>query len=80
MARFIGASTRCAPWGLWVWFRDGREYETGCRFDHQEHAEAYARKQLADCPEVERSAVLRRRPGNRERVNMITRLDNTQTT
>jgi hypothetical protein len=57
MARFIGASTRCAPWGLWIWFKDGRDYETGCRFDHQEDAENYARKRLADSEEVEQFAV-----------------------
>jgi len=28
MARFVGASTRCAPWGLWIWFKDGRNHET----------------------------------------------------
>ena len=73
MARFIGAPTRCAPWGLWIWFRDGRNYETACRFDTAEQAEVYARRSLADCAEVERLALLRRRPGKRQRVKMITR-------
>lgn len=73
MARFIGASTRCAPYGLWIWFRDGRDYETACRFDTAEQAETYARRSLADCDEVERFALLRRRPGKRERIKTITR-------
>ena len=73
MARFIGASTRCAPWGLWIWFKDGRNYETACRFDHQEHAEIYARKHLAESDEVEQFALLRRRPGKRERIKFFTR-------
>jgi hypothetical protein len=75
MARFIGASTRCAPWGLWVWFKDGRDYETACRFDRPEDAERYARNRLADADEVEQFALLRRRPGKRDRVKMITRHD-----
>ena len=33
MARFVGARTRYAPWGLRIWFQDGRDYETACRFD-----------------------------------------------
>jgi hypothetical protein len=78
MARFIGASTRCAPWGLWVWFKDGRDYETACRFDTREDAENYARKRLAESNEVEQFALLRRRPGKRHRVKMITRLDPNQ--
>lgn len=73
MARFIGASTRCALWGLWIWFKDGRDYETACRFDTPEDAEAYACKRLADSVEVEQFALLRRRPGRRDRVKMITR-------
>jgi|GEM_PF-3790715 len=73
MARFIGASTRCAPCGLWIWFKDGRDYETACRFDRPEDAENYARKRLADSIEVEQFALLRRRPGRRDRVKMITR-------
>ncbi len=75
IARFIGASTRCAPWGLWIWFKDGRNYETACRFDHREDAENYARKCLADSDEVEQFALLRRRPGKRERIKFITRKD-----
>jgi len=73
MARFIGASTRCAPWGLWVWFKDGRDYETACRFDTQEDAENYARARFAGADEVEQFALLRRRPGRRIRVKFITR-------
>jgi hypothetical protein len=46
MARFIGASTHCAPWGLWIWFKDGRDYETACRFDRPEDAENYARNRF----------------------------------
>jgi len=61
MARFIGASTRCAPWGLWIWFKDGRDYETACRFDRPEDAGHYARHRLADSDEVERFALLRKR-------------------
>jgi hypothetical protein len=75
MARFIGASTRCAPWGLWIWFKDGRDYETACRFDTPEDAENYARHRLADSDEVEHFALLRRRPGKRDRMKMITRHD-----
>ena len=66
---------RCAPWGLWIWFKDGRDYETACRFDHAEDAENYARHRLADSDEVEQFALLRRRPGKRDRVKMITRHD-----
>ncbi len=73
MARFVGAPTRCAPWGLWIWFKDGRNYETLCRFDHQEDAENYARKYLAELDEVKQFALLRRRPGKRERIKFITR-------
>jgi len=73
MARFIGASTRCAPWGLWIWFKDGRDHETACRFDTQEDAEAYAQHRLADSDEVEKFALLRRRPGKRIRIKFITR-------
>ena len=78
MARFVGASTRCAPWGLWIWFEDGRDYETAFRFDTPEDAEAYARKRLADSDEVEQFALLRRRPSRRDRVRMITRQDPNQ--
>ena len=65
MARFIGASTRCAPWDLWIWFKDGRDYETACRFDSSQDAETYARTRLAEYSEVERFALLRRQPGKR---------------
>ena len=75
MARFIGASARCVPWGLWIWFKDGRDYKRACRFDTPEDAENYARKRLADSDEVEQFALLRRRPGKRQRVKMITRHD-----
>jgi hypothetical protein len=75
MARFIGAPNPCAPWGLWIWFKDGRDYETACRFDAQEDAENYALKRLADSEEEEQFALLRRRPGRRDRVKMITRHD-----
>ncbi|SPE60398.1 hypothetical protein SBV1_410087 [Verrucomicrobia bacterium] len=75
MARFVGASTRCAPWGLWIWFKDGRDYETACRFDAQGDAENYAHKHLASSDEVEKFALLRRRPGKRERIKFITRND-----
>ncbi|MGH7971354.1 MAG: hypothetical protein ACREIC_21765 [Limisphaerales bacterium] len=51
----------------------GTGLRNSCRLDHQEHAEAYARKQLAECSEVERFALLGRRPGKRECVKMITR-------
>ena len=78
MARFIGASTRCAPWGLWIWFKDGRDYETACRFDRPQDAENYARNRLTDSDEVEQFALLRRRPGKRDRVKMITRHDPNQ--
>ena len=77
MARFIGASTRCVPWGLWIWFKDGRDYKRACRFDTPEDAENYARKRLADSDEVEQFAQLRRRPGKRERIKLITRYDTT---
>jgi hypothetical protein len=73
MERFIGASTGCAPSGLWIWFRDGRDYETACRFDTPQDAETYALRRLADSPEVEQFALLRRRPGKRHRVSIITR-------
>ncbi len=75
MARFVGASSRCAPWGLWIWFKGGRNYETACRFDFQEQAETYARKHLVESGEVEQFALLRRRPGKRERIKLITRHD-----
>ncbi len=75
MARFIGAPNPCAPWGLWIWFKDGRNYETACRFDSAEDAETYARTHLADYPEAEQFALLRRRPGKRERIKLITRND-----
>jgi hypothetical protein len=73
MARFVGAPTRCAPLGLWIWFKGGRNYETACRFDLQEDAENYARNRLADSDEVDQFALLRRRPGKRERIKIITR-------
>lgn len=57
MARFIGAPTRYAPWVLWIWFKDGGNYETACRFDRQEDAENYARNRLADSEEVEKFAL-----------------------
>jgi hypothetical protein len=75
MAHFIGASTRCSPWGLWIWFKDGRDYETACRFDRPEDAENYARNRLADSDEVDQFALLRRRPGKRDHVKIITRKD-----
>jgi hypothetical protein len=75
MARFIGAPTRCAPRGLWIWFKDGRDYKTACRFDHQEQAENYARNRLADSDEVEQFALLRRRPDRRDHFKIITRKD-----
>jgi hypothetical protein len=78
MARFIGAPTRCVPWGLWIWFKVGRDYETSCRFDRPEDAENYARHRLADCDEVEQFALLRRRPGKRERTKFITRHNQAQ--
>lgn len=48
MARFVDASTRCAPWVLWIWFKDGRNYETAYQSDLREHAEIYARNHLAE--------------------------------
>lgn len=73
MARFIGASTRCAAWGLWIWFKDGHDYETACRFDTTEDAETYARNRMADSDEVEQFALLRWRPGRRDRLKLIIR-------
>lgn len=73
MPRFIGAPNPCAPWGLWIFYNDGRNYETACRFDHEQQALAYAREGLRRFPEVSRFALLRRRPGARIRVRYVSR-------
>ena len=49
----------------------------GLQIRSPEDAENYARKRLADSDEVEQFALLRRRPGKRERIKMITRHDTT---